>query len=116
MCSRPGVSPIVAPNPPLLLALIETVIAAIGSRFIVAVRRQPEPMLVTGSEPVVLFQNQRFEHGDSCARLLADREDPIRLWDDRAVLLKHVDEILGSSPGSRLRLIRIRCCSWSIRT
>ena len=83
----------------LLLALIETVTAAIGSRFIVAVRRLPEPILITGSEPVVLFANHRFERGRSCAQLLTDRQDPIRLWDDRTVVLKHVDEVLGKLAG-----------------
>jgi hypothetical protein len=83
----------------LLLALIETVTAAIGSRFIVAVRRLPGAMLVTGSEPVVLFESHRFERGQSCAQLFTNREDPVRLWDDRTAVLKHVDEILGRLAG-----------------
>ena len=83
----------------ILLPLIETATAAIGSRFIVSVRRLSKPLLVTGSEPVVLFESHRIELGRSCAKLLTEREDPVRLWDERPAVLAHVDQILAGLAG-----------------
>lgn len=71
-----------------LLPLMESVTAALGSTFVIGVRRLPGPML-TGSEPVILFQTADITAFNSFAELVAN--DPtIRLWDERPALKENV--------------------------
>lgn len=81
-----------------LLDLVQTVTAAIGSTHLVAVRRVSEPLL-TGSEPVVCFENADIVGGVPCARLLTDADPPVRFWDESEPTLARVTEVLSATAG-----------------
>ena len=82
----------------ILLDLIQTVTAAIGSSHIVATRRLDHPLL-TGSEPVVVFDKFDLAGGMTCGDLLAAADPPVALWDEREAVLARVTEILSSTAG-----------------
>jgi len=82
----------------VLLDLIQTVTAAIGTTHIVATRRLDHPLL-TGSEPVVVFDKFDLTGGSTCGDLLAAADPPVALWDERETMLARVTEILSTTAG-----------------
>ena len=82
-----------------LVPLIKTVGIALGENYLAAVRRLPAPALHTGSEPVVLFPTHRIDQGTSCARLLTERDDPVRMWDEHHDMLASVEAIVAGLAG-----------------
>jgi hypothetical protein len=64
-----------------LVPFLESVTAALGSTFVIAVRRLPLPML-SGSESALLFGSSHFADFRSFAELVAT-EQTIRLWDEQ---------------------------------
>lgn len=82
----------------VLLDLIQTVTAAIGTTHVVATRRVDHP-LFTGSEPVVVFDKFDLTGGSACGDLLSAADPPVALWDERETLLARVTEVLSATAG-----------------
>ncbi len=83
----------------VLIPLIQTVALALGLRLLPAVRRLPAPALHTGSEPVVVYPTRRLDEGRSCARLLTEAEQPVRMWEQHHDMLAAVDALVSGIAG-----------------
>jgi hypothetical protein len=83
----------------LLLPLIEKVAYRLHLDTLVGVRRLSEPLLLTGSEPVVVFPTADVATGCSSGKLFSKGDSPVEPWQEREELLKQVDARLQNIAG-----------------
>jgi hypothetical protein len=88
----------------LLIPLIEAVSMRLHLDMLVAVRRFSKPLLLTGSQPVVVFPSHDMTRGMASARFLSEGSDAIRMWDPREDLLSAVDARFNQLAGAAVAL------------
>lgn len=87
-----------------LVPLIEAVAYRLHLGTLVAVRRFDEPLLLTGSQPVVVFPTHEITSGTSSATYLGDGPDASRMWDTREDLLEAADDRIAALAGAAIAL------------
>ena len=83
----------------ILVPLIQSVATQIHLDTLVAVRRFPEPLLLTGAEPVVLFPTADYAGGVSLGELLGSPDHQIEPWRDQDSVLKQINDRIHALAG-----------------